>query len=110
MGPHFHRRIGSRTAESISANNRVKRFKRIIYVLCSNRLVAAFLGNRTVVRGSISAAMALSLVLFGLTGFWWMVGPQPGSHDWLSIGKGHPSDSHISAGLARALPREFLQQ
>ncbi|HXO95314.1 MAG TPA: hypothetical protein VN857_01915, partial [Chthoniobacterales bacterium] len=89
---------------------RVKRFKRIIYVHCSNRLVAAFLGNRTVVRGSISAAMALSLVLFGLTGFWWMVGPQPGSHDWLSIGKGHPSDSHISTGLARALPREFLQQ
>jgi hypothetical protein len=54
--------------------------------------------------------MALSLVLFGLTGFLWMVGPQPGSHDWLSIGKDHPSDSHISTGLARAEPREFLQQ
>ena len=110
MDPHFHRRIGSRTAEFISANNRVKRFKRTIYVICSNRLVAAFLGNRAVVRGSISTAMALSLVLFGLTGFLWMVGPQSGSHDWLSIGKGHLSDSHISTGLARALPREFLQQ
>jgi len=54
--------------------------------------------------------MALSLVLFGLTGFLWMVGPQSGSHDWLSIGKGHLSDSHISTGLARALPREFFQR
>jgi hypothetical protein len=110
MAPHFHRRIGSRTPESISANDRVKRFKQIIYVLCSNRLVATFLANRAVVRGSISTAMALSLVLFGLTGFLWMVGPQPGPHDWLSIGKGHPSDSQISTGLARAQPPEFLQE
>jgi hypothetical protein len=101
MGPHFHRRIGSKTARSVSANNRAKRIKRTIYVICSNRLVAASLGNRAVVRGGISAAMALSLVLFGVTGFLWMVGPRPGSHDWLWIGKGQLS---VSAGLAHALP------
>jgi hypothetical protein len=83
MGFHFHGRIGSRTMESISANNRVKRSKRIIYVIRSNRLVAAFLGNRTVVRGSISASLVLSLVLFGVISFLWMVGPQGSSHDWL---------------------------
>jgi hypothetical protein len=82
----------------------VKRFKRIIYVISSNRLVAAFLGNRVVVRGSISTAMVLSLALFGVTSFLWMVGPQPRSHDWVWIGKGHFSDSHISTDLGRALP------
>ena len=51
--------------------------------------------------------MALSLVLFGVTGFLWMVGPRPGSHDWLWIGKGQLS---VSAGLAHPQPREFLQQ
>jgi hypothetical protein len=43
----------------MSAGNRVKRFKRLIYVISSNRVVAAFLGNRAVVRGSFSAAMLL---------------------------------------------------
>ena len=104
MGFHFHRRIGSRTVRSKSAANRRKRFKRIIYGIRSNRLVAAHLGNRTVIRGSISAAMVLSLVLFGMIGFSWTVGPQLGSHDWLWIGKGHFSDSHISTDLGRALP------
>src|SRR3984893_18871742 len=79
MAPHFHRQTGSRTMEPMSAGNRVKRFKRFIYVICSNRVVAAFLGNRAVVRGSFSAARLLSLVLFGVTSFLWMVGPQPGS-------------------------------
>jgi hypothetical protein len=102
MGFHFHRRIGSR--ESKSARNRGKRFKRIIYAIRSNRLVAAHLGNRTLVRGSISAAMVISLVLFGMIGFSWMVGSQPGSHDWLWIGKGHFSDSHLSTDLGHALP------
>ena len=104
MGFHFHRRIGSRTVKSISANNRAKRFKRIIYAIRSNRSVAAFLGNRAMVRGSISASMVLSLVLFGVIGFLWMVGPQPGSDDWLCIGKGHFYDSHISTHLGNALP------
>jgi hypothetical protein len=91
--------------EPMSAGNRVKRFKRFIYVICSNRVVAAFLGNRAVVRGSFSAAMLLSLVLFGVTSFLWMVGPQPGSHDWLWISsKGQFSDSHISTDHGRALP------
>lgn len=88
----------------MSARNRGKRFKRIIYAIRSNRLVAANLGNRTVVRGSISAAMALSLVLFAMIGFSCMVGSQPGSHDWLWIGKGHFSDSRLSIGLGHALP------
>ena len=86
----------------MSAANRRKRFKRIIYAIRSNRLVAAHLGNRAVIRGSISAAMVLSLLLFGMIGFSWMVGPQVGSHDWLWIGKGH-SDSHISTDLGHAL-------
>jgi hypothetical protein len=91
--------------EQMPAGNRVNRFKRFIYVICSNRVVAAFLGNRVVVRGSFSAAMLLSLVLFGVTSFLWMVGPQSGSHDWLSINrKGQFSDSHFSTHLGRALP------
>jgi hypothetical protein len=88
----------------MSARNSGKRFKRIIYAIRSNRLVAANLGNRTVVRGSISAAMVLSLVLFAMIGFSCMVGSQPGSHDWLWIGKGHFSDSRLSTGLGHALP------
>jgi hypothetical protein len=75
MGFHIHKRIGSGTVESLSANNRLKRFKRTIYVICSNRLVAPFQGNRAVVRGSISASMVLSLFLFGVISFLWMVGP-----------------------------------
>jgi len=67
-------------------------------------LVATHLGNRTVVRGSISAAMVLSLVLFAMIGFSRMVGSQPGSHDWLWVGKGHFSDSRLSTGLGHALP------
>jgi hypothetical protein len=38
-------------------------------VILSNRLVAAFLPNRAVVRGSVSAAIILSLVLVGMTSF-----------------------------------------
>jgi hypothetical protein len=88
-----------------SAGNRLKRFKRFIYVICSNRVVAGFLSNRAVVRASFSAAMLLSFVLFGVTSFLWMVGPQPGSHEWQRISsKGQFSDSHISADLGRALP------
>jgi hypothetical protein len=90
---------------SRSAGNREKRLKRSIYVVCSNRVVAGFLGNRAVIRGSFSAAMLLSLVLFGVTSFLWMVGPQAGSHDWLCISsKGQFSDSHISTDLGPALP------
>lgn len=53
-----------------------------------NRLVAALLHNPAVVRGSISAAIALSLILFGVISFLWMVGPEVVSHDWFAIGKG----------------------
>jgi hypothetical protein len=59
-------------------------------------LLSALFGNRTVVRGSISAAMVLTLMLFGMLGFSSMVGLQAGSHNWLWIGKGQLSDSHIS--------------
>src|ERR1700730_16964351 len=97
MAPHFHRRTGSRTMEPMSTGNRVKRFKRFIYVISSNRAVAGFLGNRAVVRGSFAAAMLLTVVVCGVTSFVWMVGPQPGSHAWLSISsRGQFSDSHIS--------------
>jgi hypothetical protein len=88
-----------------SAGKRLKRFKRFIYVICSNRVVAGFLGNRAVIRASFSAAMLLSFVLFGVTSFLCMVGPQPRSHEWLRVSsKGQFSDSHISADLGRALP------
>jgi ABC-type transporter Mla maintaining outer membrane lipid asymmetry permease subunit MlaE len=73
-------------------------------VIRPNRLVAAFLRNRAVVRGSISAAIVLSLVLFEVISFVWMVGPEVVSHDWLGIGKGHFSDSHISADGSHAGP------
>ena len=49
-------------------------------------------------------AMVLSLVLFAMIGFSSMVGSQPGSHDWLWIGKGQFSDSHLSTDLGHALP------
>jgi hypothetical protein len=48
--------------------------------------------------------MVLSLVLFAMIGFSSMVGSQPGSHDWLWIGKGQFSDSHLSTDLGHALP------
>ena len=79
--------------------------KRIVYVIRSNRLVAAFLHNRAVVRGSISAAIVLGLVLFGVISFLWMVGPEVVSQDWLGIGKGHFSDSHISSDRQHAVFR-----
>ena len=79
-------------------------FIRIIYVIRPNRLVAAFLRNRAVVRGSISAAIVLSLILFGAISFLWMVGPEVVSHDWLRIGKGSFSDSPISADGSHAGP------
>jgi len=75
----------------------VKRFQQNVSVIRSHRLIRAFLGNRGVVRGSISAAMVLSLILCAVMCFLWMVDPEPASHDWLSIGKGHFSDSHVSA-------------
>ncbi|MGA8476433.1 MAG: hypothetical protein WB696_00585 [Chthoniobacterales bacterium] len=69
-----------------------------------NRLVAAFLRNRAVVRGSISAAIVLSLVLFGVISFLWIVGPEVVSHDWLRIGKGSFSDNHVSIDGSHAGP------
>jgi hypothetical protein len=66
-------------------------------VIRLDRLVAAFLRNRAVVRGSISAVVVLSLILFAMISFLLMVGPEVVSHDWLAIGKGSFSDSHISA-------------
>jgi len=72
-------------------------------VIRSNRLVAAFLHNRAVVRGSISAAIVLSLILFAVISFLWMVGTEVVSHDWLGIGKGHFSDGRISADRQRAV-------
>jgi predicted PurR-regulated permease PerM len=71
-------------------------------VIRLNRLVAAFLRNRAVVRGSISAAIVLSLILFALISFLFMVGPEVVSHDWLKIGEGTISDSHISANRSHA--------
>jgi hypothetical protein len=64
-------------------------------------LLSALFGNRAVVRGSISAAMVLTLVLFGTISFSWMVGVQPGSHSWLWIGKGPVSDSQISPWIVQ---------
>jgi hypothetical protein len=69
-------------------------------VIRLNRFVAAFLRNRVVVRGSISAAMVLSLILFAMICFLWMVGTQPDSQGWIWIVKGHFSDGHISTGHA----------
>jgi len=66
-------------------------------VIRLNRLVAVFLCNCAVVRGSISAAIILSLVLFVVISFLWMIGPEVVWHDWLGIGTGHFSASHISA-------------
>jgi hypothetical protein len=71
-------------------------------VIRLNRLVAAFLRNRAVVRGSISAAIVLSLILFALISFLFMVGPEVVSHDWLTIGEGTISDSHISNNRSHA--------
>jgi hypothetical protein len=82
----------------------VEWFKRIIYVIHSNRLIAVFIRNRAVVRGTISAAIVLSLFLFGVISFLWMIGPQSVSCDWLRIGKGSFSDSHLSADRSRAGP------
>jgi hypothetical protein len=82
----------------------VEWFKRIIYVIHPNRLVAVFLRNRAVVRGSISAAIIPSLVLFGVISFLWMVGPEIVSHDWLGIGKDTFSDSQISTDRSDAGP------
>jgi hypothetical protein len=69
-------------------------------VIRLNRFVAAFLGNRVVVRGSISAAMVLSLILFAVICFLWMVGTQPDLHGWIWIVKGYFSYGHISTGHA----------
>jgi hypothetical protein len=77
-------------------HNRRKSSKRIIYAIRSNRLASALLGDPAVIRASISAAMVLSLVLFGMIGFLSMLGPQSSSHNWLRIDKGDFSDSHIS--------------
>jgi hypothetical protein len=73
-------------------------------VIRSDRLVAAFLRNRAVVRGSISAAIVLGLILFGVISFLWMLGPEVVSHDWLRIGTGTFSDSHISDDGTHAGP------
>jgi hypothetical protein len=96
MGSHFQRRIGSGRTGSRSAKNLQKWFRRIAYAIRSNRLLSAVFGNRAVVRGSISAAMLLTLILFGMIGFSGMVGLETGSHHWLSISEGHFSDSQIS--------------
>jgi hypothetical protein len=71
-------------------------------VIRLNRLVAVFLCNRAVVRGSISAVVVISLILFAVISFVWMVGPDVVSHDWLRIGKGSFFDSHISADCSNA--------
>jgi hypothetical protein len=77
-------------------HNRRNSSKRIVYAIRSNRLASALLGDPAVIRGSISTAIALSLVLFGMIGFLSMLGPPPGSHNWLWIGQSDFSDSHIS--------------
>jgi hypothetical protein len=64
-------------------------------VIRLNQLVAAFLRNRAVVRGSISAAIVLCFLLFGVISFLWMVGPEVVSHYWLGIGKGTFSESNV---------------
>jgi hypothetical protein len=50
----------------------------------------------------LSAAIVLSLILFGTISFIWMVGLQPVSHDSLRVGKGSLSDTRISAQANRA--------
>jgi hypothetical protein len=61
------------------------------------RLSATFLRDRSVVRGGLSAVIVLSLILFGVISFVWMVGLQPAPHDVLRIEKGNLSDNRISA-------------
>ena len=53
---------------------------------------------------TLTTAIVVSLVLFGVTSFLWMVGPEPVSNDWLWIGKGHFSDSHICTDISHAWP------
>jgi hypothetical protein len=65
-------------------------------VIHPNRLIAAILCNRAVVRGSISAVIVLSRILLGVIKFLWMVGTEVVSHDWFAIGKGPFSDSQVS--------------
>jgi len=71
-------------------------------MLHSDRLSVSFLRSRSVVRGVLSAAIVLSLILFGTISFIWMVGLQPVSHDSLRVGKGSLSDTRISAQANRA--------
>jgi hypothetical protein len=68
----------------------------------SNRLSVSFFRSRSVVRGVLSAAILLSLILFGAISFVLMVGVQPVSHDAMRGGKGSLSDSRISAQVNRA--------
>jgi hypothetical protein len=61
------------------------------------RLSVTFLRDRSVVRGGLSAAIVLSLILMGVISFLWMVGLRPAPHDVVRIGKGSLSDNRISA-------------
>jgi hypothetical protein len=38
---------------------------------------------------TLATPIVVSLVLFGVPSFLWMVGPQPVSNDWLWIGQSH---------------------
>jgi hypothetical protein len=70
-----------------------------------DRLSLSFLRSRSVVRGVLSAAIILSLILIGAISFIWMVGLQPVSHDALRVGKGNLSASRISVQANRTQPR-----
>jgi hypothetical protein len=67
-----------------------------------HRLKVSFLHSRSVVRGVLSAAIVLSLILFGAISFMWMVGLQPVSRDALRLGKGTLSDNRSPAHFTRS--------
>jgi hypothetical protein len=71
--------------------------KRIVYMPRPDRLTASLLRSRSVVRGGLSVAIVLVLILLGVISFLWMVGFQPVSHDKLRVDHGNLSYNHSSA-------------
>jgi hypothetical protein len=60
-------------------------------------MMDSFLRSRSVVRGGLSIAIVLALILFGVIGFLWTVGFQPVSRDALRVAKGSLSYNRVSA-------------
>jgi len=60
-------------------------------------MMDSFLRSRSVVRGGLSIAIVLALILFGAIGFLWTVGFKPVSRDALRVAKGSLSYNRVSA-------------